>query len=267
MTRRPYVTSQRLEDVQQRLTDHDREVLTTLRKVRVATGLQLQRIHHGVDHAAQQRRIRQLNRLARWQLVTRLNRRIGGLGSGSVSSVYCLDVAGLRLLDLTGSRARQPWTPSTPFVAHGLAVTELYVGLIEATRAGTCELVDFTAEPKCWRPFTGRHGDRVTLKPDAHAVVAAGEFEHHWFIEVDRATEARPRILTKAKTYLDYHRTGIEQDQHDVFPRVLWVAPDERRTRQLAEVLDRLATDDRSLFSVTTDPDAIASLTGKENPT
>ena len=34
------------------------------------------------------------------------------------------------------------------------------VGLIEAARSGACELVDFTAEPKCWRTFTGRHGDK-----------------------------------------------------------------------------------------------------------
>lgn len=267
MNRPRYLTAQRLTDIQRQLTDHDREVLTTLRKVRVATGVQLQRVHHtGSGGAAKQRRIRQLTRLTRWQLVTRLNRRVGGLEGGSVSTVYCLDVAGLRLLDLTGNRIRNPWTPSTPFIAHSLAVTELYVGLIEATRAGACELADFTAEPKCWRTFTGRHGDKVTLKPDAHAIVAVGEFEHHWFIEADRATEPRPRILAKARTYLDYHRTGIEQDQHDVFPRVLWVAPNERRTDQLTEVLERLTIDERSIFSVTTDAAAIDALTGKENP-
>ena len=265
-TRPPYLTSRRLHSIQQQLTSRDREILKTLRDVRVATGLQIQRLHHGLGDAAKQRRIRQLTRLARWQLVTRLNRRVGGIEAGSISSVYTLDVAGLRLLDVTSTRVRKPWTPSTPFVAHALAVTELYVGLVEANRAGFAELVSFDAEPRSWRSFTSRRGDNITLKPDAHAVVGVGEFEPHWFIEVDRSTETRPRILAKSRIYVDYQETGIEQDRHEVFPRVLWVTPDERRRAELDAVLLGLPLAERSIFDVTTDAEAIASLRGEGVP-
>jgi hypothetical protein len=264
MSRRRYLTDHRLDELHGLLREDDWEVLGTLGIVRVATGLQLQRLHHGDGDAAKQRRIRQLARLSRWRIVTRLARRIGGIEKGSISSVYCLDVAGQRLLDSTKARSRAPWTPSTPFIAHALAVTELYVGLIEAERLGTLDLLSFSTEPKCWRPFTDRHGTAVTLKPDAHVVIGAGKFENHWFPELDRATESLPRITAKARLYVDYYASGLEQVRHDVFPQVLWVVPDAARQDQIIEALANVP-DARHLFAVATVESAVPFMASPES--
>jgi hypothetical protein len=238
-------------------------VLRTLGVVRVATGVQLQRLHHGgTDDAAKQRRIRQLARLSRWRIVTRLARRVGGIERGSISSVYCLDVAGQRLLDATRDRPRAPWTPSTPFIAHALAVTELYVQLVEAERTGSLELLDFSAEPACWRYFADQRGDGVTLKPDALAVIGLDEFQDHWMIELDRATESRPRITTKAGLYVEYHASGLEQVRHDVFPQVLWVVPSPARQEQIIDALRRLDPENWHLFAVVTADAALDAMRG-----
>jgi len=55
---------------------------------------------------------------------------------------------------------------------HLLAVSELYVQLREAARSNVLELLDFDAEPTCWRG--SRDGPRlVTLKPDAFVRLAS----------------------------------------------------------------------------------------------
>lgn len=248
-TRPPYLTSHRLSSLQANLTPEDARVLEDLQKVRVATGLQLQRLHHGTGDAAKQRRVRQLSRMSRMRLITRLARRVGGVTGGSVSSVYALDLAGLRLLDTSG-RPRRPWTPSTPFVAHAVAVTELYVQLVEAARIGRIELLGFDAEPRCWRHYTDGRLEPATLKPDADVTLAVGDFEHHWFIEVDLGTESAPRVVAKARQYLDFYGTGDELQSRGVVPRVLWVVPDERRRLQVTDALARACDAPQDLFSV-----------------
>jgi hypothetical protein len=260
MSRRRYLTSHRLSEIHAQLRDEDWDLLRTLAVVRVATGLQLQRLHHGGDEAAKQRRIRQLARLSRWRVVVRLSRRIGGVERGSVSSCYCLDVAGQRLLDATRGRSRAPWTPSTPFISHALAVTELYVAAVEAERFGPLELLSFSAEPACWRTFPSRRGEGVILKPDAHVVIASGEFEYHWYVEIDRATESRPRITAKARLYVEYYETGLEQTRHDVFPQILWAVPDAHRQSQIIDALAKLDAETWHLFAVTTFENIVAGL-------
>lgn len=262
MTRRMYVTSRRLDGLHHRLTESDWQVLAELRKLRVLTGLQLQRLVHGSDDGAKHRRLRQLARLSRMQVIARMERRaIGGVGGGSRPSVYVLDVAGLRLVDSTG-QARRPWQPSTPFIEHAVMVSEVYVQLVEADRRGDAELLHFDAEPKCWRHWQDRHGDAVTLKPDADATLGVGDFELHWFLECDRATESRPHITRKAREYTDYFETGAEQATRGVTPQVLWIVPDERRKAVIADALHRLPAEHWHLFAVAVEANAVAVLTG-----
>jgi hypothetical protein len=172
-----------------------------------------------------------------------------------------LDVAGLRLVDITG-QARRPWQPSTPFIEHAVMVSEVYVQLVEADRRGDAELLHFDAEPKCWRHWQDRHGDAVTLKPDADATLGVGDFELHWFIECDRATESRPRITRKAREYTDYFETGAEQASRGVTPQVLWIVPDERRKAAIVDALHRLPAEHWHLFAVAVEANAVAVLTG-----
>ena len=127
----PRLTEHRLDQVLDRLGDRDRAIVATLAQLRLASGAQLQRLHFGEGRSRQTRR--ELQRLHDLGVVMRLDRRIGGVRSGSSGHVYALDRAGQHLAGTGGpaggQRRRRPWTPSTPFVAHALAVTELCVGL------------------------------------------------------------------------------------------------------------------------------------------
>ena len=142
------------------------------------------------------------------------------LSRKSVRETYA---AGFRLI--AGQSRRRPWDVGLPFLAHTLAVSELYVRLVEAQRLGTLELASFTTEPACWRRFPGPSGGRVTLKPDAYAVTRLGAYEDHWFIEVDRSTEPASTLMRKCEQYRRYWQTGTEQAEAGIFPRVLFLVP------------------------------------------
>jgi hypothetical protein len=262
MTGRPYVTGSRLDAVASTLVDTDRDLLLTLQKVRVATGKQLQALHHGDDDAAKQRRVRQLARLSRAGLVTRLGRRVGGPGGGSYSGIYALDLAGVRLLDPERAYPRRPWTSSSHHLAHALFVTQVYVDMRRATSDGI-DLLQFDTEPTCWRRFTVS-GALTVLKPDGHVVVGRGDEELHWFVEADLASEGTRQIVDKARTYAQYWATGQEDDAHGVFPQVLWVSATPGRLTQLRSALRRLNPRDRVLFVLADVADAVAVLTGEE---
>lgn len=85
--------------------------------------------------------------------------------------------------------------------------------------------------------FLNSAGARETLRPDLYVVSAQGEFEHCWFLEIDNATESTPAVLRKCLQYQAYWRTGIEQQRSGTFPLVVWVTPNDRRCKQLAEAI------------------------------
>jgi hypothetical protein len=131
-----------------------------------------------------------------------------------------------------------------------LAISELVVRLHEADLlAGDLELIQLQTEPMCWRGFLGGLlAARMVLKPDLFVRVGAGAFEDRYFVEVDLATEHPSTLLSKAKRYVAYYRSGEEQRRHDVFPRVVWLVPDRARAEQIQDVLGQLPDAARRLF-------------------
>jgi hypothetical protein len=250
----PYVTTRILDQLDRSLSVRDQLVLATLARVRLASSGQLERL---CFIGLSRRRARQaLARMVDRRLIARLPRTIGGTRAGSGRFVYSLDVAGRRLSN-PHDRRRRPWAIGSPFLKHSLAVTELYVRLVEAERADTLTVASFTGEPGCWRTFAGIGGGRVTLKPDAALVIQLGQFEDRWFVEVDRGTESLATLARKCDTYRHYWRSGTEQARNAVFPRVLWLVPDEHRHAQLVDVIGRQPTDAWPLFVVATFDDAV----------
>lgn len=243
------------------LLPSDIPVLADVHRLHVITGMQIQAIHHGEGDAAKQRRVRQLARLSKLKLLTRLARRVGGPGGGSYSGAYSLGTAGQRLIEPDRARPRKPWTPSSSHLRHALAVSQLYTDLRVAERDGSFELIEFAVEPTCWRSFADVQG-RATLKPDAHVVTAADADELHWFVEVDMGTETRPRITNKCQLYADYWATGEEDAIHGVFPRVLWVVPEVTRASTVIEAIHKLDAADHPLFEAATFETAAEVLTG-----
>jgi hypothetical protein len=203
---------------------------------------------------------RVLERMVRDRLLTRLDRRVGGVRAGSASYVYALGLIGQRVLALDGARLRFR-EPSPYFTDHTLAITQLVVDLTVAARKKDFELLSLEAEPACWRRYGSNFG-MVTLRPDLYVDIGSSEYEYHWFVEVDRGSEHLPTLLTKCRAYDDYYRTGLEQRAHQVFPRVCWIVPNTKRAETLAEKVDRDGRLNAAMFAVTTSERAIGTLSG-----
>ncbi len=243
--------------ISERLSARERSCLDDVARLGTASGRQLERLHYEQTETGRRTARIELGRLADLGVLQRLARRIGGVRGGSRGFVYALGVTGQRILHPDRLRYREPWTPRPSYLRHALAVSDLYVRLREAERAGDVQLVGYDAEPRCWRSFFGPGGAVATLKPDAYAVVYQGQFEDRLFIEVDLATEDGPRILAKLRTFTQYWRSGKEQESSGIFPLVCWVTETEERREFIARILERLPENERALFTVTTRDDFI----------
>lgn len=268
---RERVTNTRVERLAANLTERDLALIESLDKLRVATATQLRRLHFasGTEAANARQTWRRLRALTEAHVVTVLERRVGGGRGGSSQAVFALDTAGQRLASACGPaggrRLRRPWTPGSQFLAHALAVTELYVELRERERSGRGDLLAFDAEPSCWRRFTGVGGATAWLKPDAFVRWGAGDLEHLSFVEVDRATASAPTVARKLDLYRRYWQTGREQERFGAFPRVVLLTPDEARRATLATAATRQPADAQPLYRVALYGDAMRLLTGGES--
>jgi len=155
--------------------------------------------------------------------------------------------------------------PTWRFVDHTLATAQLIVDLRVAARRGALDVLEAQAESSCWRQFAGL-GGRQWLRPDAFVALGVGAYELRWFIEIDRASESVPVVLHKCRLYGGYYQSGVEQAAHGgVFPRVCWVVPDEKRAERLRSAIARAKQLPELLFVVTTDEQALTTLTTRMN--
>jgi hypothetical protein len=246
------------------LSGRDVAIVRSVAELRLMTARQVETLYfpaeaHATALTAARTSRRVLERLVAQRLLCRLSRRVGGLRAGSASYIYGVGPVAHRLLALDTARPRFR-EPSATFVDHCLAVTQLVVDLTRASRRDDVGLWDLQAEPACWRQFSTLAG-RQWLRPDLFTTVEVGDYEHRWFIEVDRSTEHLAAIQRKCQTYLAYYQCGLEQAAHDVFPRVVWAAIDSNRARRLTDVLSA-KTWPPGLFHVVEQDDAVAMLLG-----
>ena len=254
-----------------RLSDRDISILVTLARLRLVTGRQIQRLFLAdtapVTAARRSRAI--LQRLTDLRAVVRLERRVGGVRAGSDGHLYGLSGLGRAALMLTGDPlpGGKPIGTSKPaFQDHLLAVSELYVRLLERQRDGGGELLSFTGEPDCWRRYPGPGGGWITLKPDAFVALGVSEYEQHAFVEMDLGTESGPTLLRKCQRYVDYWRSGLAEQGGGIFPRVWWLAPSDVRLTQIAAVIARLTPDVQDLFATARISEAAEALATDDEP-
>jgi hypothetical protein len=254
-----YVGAVKLEHVRESLGERDWAITWDVARLRLISGRQLERLHFA-DLAEASRgvvRRRVLGRLVKARVLATLERRIGGVRAGSSGLVYALDIAGKRLLS-GGGRASRPGLPGERYVRHVLAVGQLYVDLVELSRAGRLILDQFDAETASWWP--DGHGGR--LKPDAHVLVASGDYSDHWWIEVDLATEHGPVLKRKLVTYFDFYHQG-ELGPGEVMPWVLVSVPDAKRYSEIDRLIHQLPLQARELFTVVLHNDAAGAIMRK----
>lgn len=262
------LSPRQLAAIAEQLSPRDHEALRLVSRFRVMSGAQLgQLLWDEVSPNARARVARRgLARLARLGVLQPLARRVGGARSGSASTTFAVGRAGQYLLRpgaASRRRVRAAHTPGARYLAHTLAVSQLYVDLVTAERQEQAELIRFEPEPECWRPYMLGFGARQVLKPDAYVKLARGEYEFSWFVEQDMATEALTTVAGKAARYHEYFRTGTEQAARGVFPRVLWIVPDEDRAKAVRETLAQLPAAAHRLFVAATTAHALTLLTSE----
>lgn len=258
-----YLTAARLGRLAESLSDRDRELLRFVHDSRFATGHQLvRRFWQTSDQASAAARNarRALKRLVDLRVLTTLQRRIGGLRTGSQGLVYGSGRAGVRLLATRGVTGPRTELPGTLHLSHTLATTELVVRLAEAERDGGLEVIAVQQEPACWRSFPAAGGAPRAIKPDLFLRLGAGALEDRWMVEVDLGSESGRTLARKAAIYREHYQSGREQHDHGVYPRVLWTAPDAQRVEQIQSVLDAQPAEVRRLNSVRAFDDAVRFL-------
>jgi hypothetical protein len=265
------MTRSDLDTLKERLTERDYQLLGDVDKYRLLTTKQIQRLHFDHAHPPPMAAARACNRtLARLRdtgVLKALQRRIGGVRAGSAGFVWYIGAAGERVLQLLAPKAasgrRNYREPSRHFVEHTLAISELAVQTIEATRHGDVEVLELQTEPASWQQSLSALGTVQTLKPELRLVTESGDYEHHWFIEADLATEHLPVILRQCRAYEAFRATGRYQAAHGLFPVVVWVTPTEGRAAAIRAAVGATAGLDRALFRVCPATEYLAAVTGR----
>ncbi|WP_433020522.1 replication-relaxation family protein [Kribbella sp. CA-294648] len=255
-----------LASLRHNLSPRDLAILRSISAHRFLTTRHV-RVLHFSDHASELSATRSSNRvlrrLSRDKLIAALDRRVGGVRAGSAGYVWRVTAAAYRLLQTEDGEgiSRRYREPSQRLLAHTLAIADTHVALNRAASSDSLELVTVQVEPGSWRRFLGIGGESRLLRPDLAVVTAQAEYEDHWFIEVDLGTEHPPTVIRKCHLYEDYRRSGNEQDAHGLFPRVLWVVPNQQRADKLTTAITE-AKLDPALFRVVTTDQLIPAVIG-----
>ena len=92
----------------------------------------------------------------------------------------------------------------------------------------------------------------LSLKPDLFAITTSGQYEDRWFVEVDLDTESPSKIVEKCERYHKYYRSGLEQQEAEVFPLTVWIVPTTERKEKLLRCIREAFEKQRKLFVVIT---------------
>lgn len=179
---------------------------------------------------------RTLKKLRTHGLIAMMERTIGGATRGSTAAIWTLTNTGLRAANHggdAGSFRRRLTEPTLIFLRHELAVAELHLALKEAALSEVAQLRHLQLEPLCWRRYLGPLGAMTVLKPDLAVEIQSANFDSHYFLEVDLATERPHRVIAKCLQYQEYYRSGEEERRTGVLPLIVWVVPTESRRQEL----------------------------------
>lgn len=223
------------------LDGRDRAVVHLVARFHQAASAQIHELVFS-DLASKTPYDRALRRLAAGNYLARIERRVvGGSRGGSGQYVYQLGRRGY-FLHYTGR-----YNPSRAVNYHSLAVLDSYLIIKRLERAGAVAIAGVSTEPDCWVQI-----GRTELKPDLHIELAgsSGEKLKLW-LEVDMGTEGQRAIKDKLERYW---RAFNEADVGlwPVFPRVVFVAVDDERVKELRWFIGQGPRDALPLFAVTT---------------
>lgn len=166
-------------------------------------------------------------------------RLIGGMRGGSGQLVYQLGPAGWRML------RTEPYRPARAISYHTLEVGHTYLELVRLERAGRFKISGYAVESEAWITVNGfdvRPDLYVeTQMPDGHMVKSN--------LEIDLGSEGEKQLRGKLAAYV-YAFNHVDAAQFPIWPRTVWIVPDELRARQLRRLINQLPEDEQQLFKV-----------------
>lgn len=183
---------------------------------------------------------RTLLRLTGSGQLARLGRLVGGPDGGSGQFVYQLGRAGWRAHGKSGT-----YRPQRTADLHTLMITTCGVALLELERQGIVRVVTCQPEPGCHQTVAA-----IPLTPDAYVELGlpVRRLKYCLWLEIDRDTENRETIIGKCVRYWKAYKAWSDE----VFPYVLFVVPDERRQRQIEQIIGSGPPEAQPLFRVCT---------------
>lgn len=220
------------------LSQRDRSVITHVDRFNQLSSAQIQAlVFHGLSPKPCER---SLTRLVRRGYLARIERRhVGGARGGSGQYVYELGADGLRAV---GSQKR--YYPHRVNY-HSLAIADVFVALRQAERDDWLEVEYFETEPDTWVMVDGD-----LLKPDMYVIVKMARGRLPIWLEIDLGTERARHIKEKLNRYA-HAEERLNGDVWPVMPLVLFLTPDDARTREIRHIVGLTPEGKRGLFKVT----------------
>lgn len=176
-------------------------------------------------------------------------------GQGTSQAMYLLAERGVDVVaqQLGIDRGAVDWRESynrvgALFLEHLLLVNQVRIAFsLAAERAGfSIERWSTEEELKATRDFVqitpaGGTQRRVAVIPDGYFLLNLGDKRAHFFLEVDRATEANKRWAQKIQAYLVYTESGKYSERYGTRSlRVLTVTTGEKRLANLKRATEEV---------------------------
>ena len=224
------------------ILDRDRQIVLSVARFQQLTAGHVRAIHFE-GHASNTPVDRALKRLVEGRYLARIERRmIGGTGAGSGQYVYQLGRNGWTLAGREGK-----YWPFRAVNYHTLAIADTYVEMLRWQQLGRIIVLGFHTEPDSWRKAGGED-----LRPDLYVQIAdrLNGRELSLWVEVDLGTERLSVIRHKLASYWRaYQHAG---DSMEIFPQVLFLAPDDDRAKHLRWTIEQGDQEAQELFMVST---------------
>ncbi|MBM4646556.1 hypothetical protein GS464_29515 [Rhodococcus hoagii] len=188
---------------------------------------------------------RVLARLVEHGMLRRMGERPrGGWAMGSSQYVYQLGSKGWNYLRREGKHQ-----PYRTLDSHRLQIAEAYTLIVLAERAGDLLIQEVITEPDNWVEV-----GQADIRPDLYVCfdLPKGVRRRVW-LEIDMGTERRAKITGKLAGYRHAYRFWGDMEMFGgYFPHVAFIAMDDERARELAQILGEIPEEPRKLFSVRT---------------
>jgi hypothetical protein len=193
---------------------------------------------------------RTLQRLTQRGMLARLELRIvGGSGGGSSQYVYQLGRQGGKRLRLAKEYPRYG-----EYRPHMVAVGECFARLKRLEHAGLLTVLGYEGEEAAYSEvFDARAHRTIKLTPDLWLDIGVHQPRRRleWWLEVDTGSEHNEhQIPEKLQRYGRAHEAWDADVHGEVFPRVVFVVPDEKRQRRIERDISRQPQPWRKLFRV-----------------